>query len=79
MKSKLPKIKKELAAFLVGEEGRISKQYVLTIGAFLAMSALLAQNVKPAHTGSVSGTWTGSTSGGTLTGSHTHHGNHSSY
>ncbi len=79
MKSKIPKIKKELSAFLVGEEGKISKQYILTIGAFLALSGFLAKEAAPVHTGSLTGDWTASATGGTLTGQHTHHGSHASY
>ena len=80
MKSKIPKIKKELAAFLVGEEGKISKQHILTIGAFLAVSSMFLKDVE-SNLGNMglAGDWTDASAGGTLLGSHTHHGSHSSY
>jgi len=35
MRKALPKIKKRINAFLVGEEGKISKQALITTGAFI--------------------------------------------
>ena len=40
MKPGIPKIKKKINAFLVGEEGKISKQSLLKVGAMLGGAAL---------------------------------------
>jgi len=40
MRSKIPKIKKKVRAFLVGEEGKISKQSLLKTGAILSSIAV---------------------------------------
>ena len=36
---KIPKIKKKVSAFLVGEEGKISKQALMKTGAILSVAA----------------------------------------
>ena len=36
MDNKIPKIKKKITAFLVGEEGKISKKSLLTLGVMLS-------------------------------------------
>jgi len=80
MKSKIPKIRKELSAFLVGEEGKISKQSILTIGAFLTMSSLfIKQTESNVGAAGLSGAWTAGTYGGSVVGSHSHHASHTSY
>ncbi|MFH1641597.1 MAG: hypothetical protein ABIC04_01725 [Nanoarchaeota archaeon] len=40
MKIKIPKIKKKISNYLLSEEGKISKQALLTMGAFLGGAAL---------------------------------------
>jgi len=40
MKSKIPRIKKKINSFLVGEEGKISKQSLLKVGVLLGGTAL---------------------------------------
>jgi hypothetical protein len=83
MKEIIPKIKKEVNAFLVGEEGKITKKSLLTAGAFLGAisvgSALLSNGASAAysHVNSLTSTFDPSTN--TLTGSHGHHGSHSSH
>jgi len=78
--SKIPEIKREISSFLVGEEGKISKQHILTIGAFLVLSAFFTKEITSAHTpvgGGLSGSWSAATK--TVSGSHTHHASHSSH
>lgn len=80
IKSKIPEIKREISSFLVGEEGKISKQHILTIGAFLALSAFFTKETASTHTpagGGLSGSWNAGTK--TVSGSHTHHASHSSH
>ncbi|MAG50270.1 hypothetical protein CL621_01355 [archaeon] len=74
--SKIPKIKKKINAFLIGEEGKISKQSLFKTGVILgglALSSTLIKEVDAAH----SNTLTASYGGGTGTASH--HGNHGSH
>lgn len=59
----LPQIKKKIAAFLLGEEGRISKRAMLKIGALLAVPAFTMLNQKTA----------------TAHSAHSSHGSHSSH
>ncbi len=81
MKSKIPKIKKKLSNYLLSEEGKISKQALLTTGAFLAGATIGAvSSVQEVEAGtSHSNSLSLSYSGGTATATHTHHANHSSY
>lgn len=44
----IPQIKKKISAFLIGEEGRISKKSMLKIGALLAIPAFAMLNQKTA-------------------------------
>jgi hypothetical protein len=41
----LPKIKSTICSFLVGEEGKIAKESVLSVGAFLASAVALSPYV----------------------------------
>ena len=80
---KIPEIKKKINAFLVGEEGKISKKNVATIGVVLTgvavSAALLSKTVSAdsivTHVNDLSVTY----NNGIATGSHTHHGSHSSH
>ena len=69
----LPKLKKRITSFLVGEEGKISKQSLLSLGAFLGTGVLAgilaAKDVSAGHTN----TLTVGYSGGEATGTHGHH------
>jgi len=38
--NKIPQIKKKISAYVLGEEGKISKQSIITLGAFLGAAAL---------------------------------------
>ena len=40
MASSIPKVKKAISSFLLGEEGKISKQSILSMGLFLGTVAL---------------------------------------
>jgi len=81
MKSKIPKIKKKLSNYLMSEEGKISKQALLTTGAFLAgatlgtISAVQEVEAGTTHANSLALSY----SGGTATATHSHHASHSSY
>lgn len=76
----LPKLKKRITSFLVGEEGKISKQSLLSLGAFIGtgvLGGILAAKDASAqtyHTNSLSLSY----SGGTATATHGHHSSHSS-
>lgn len=79
----LPKIKKRVNAFLVGEEGKISKKNVIKLGVVLgsvAASGLFAKNVHAGHSNWTHGNELSvSYSHPEGTGDHQHHANHSSY
>jgi len=84
----IPKIKKKVNAFLVGEEGKISKETILKAGAiaggFALSSALLSKGVYsqhnqhsnngPIHSNGLSLNYDAPSSSATST--HTSHGNH---
>jgi|SRR3989344_7404811 len=81
MDSKIPKIKKKVNAFLVGEEGKISKHSLLkgavtagiiSAGTLLASKGALAQQ-------SHSNTLSVSYASPTATGTHAHHASHSNH
>jgi hypothetical protein len=77
---KMPSIKKRISAFLVGEDGKISKDSVMKAGAILGAigitSALLAESAA-AHTNRITSSY--SSSLGRITGTHTSHGSHGSH
>jgi hypothetical protein len=78
----IPEIKKKISSYLKLEEGKISKDAVLTVGAFVtsaaASAALLAKTVSadhtntPTHTNNANMEYTNDIAKGT----HTHHGSH---
>ena len=43
--NKIPKVKKKVNSFLVGEEGKISKQSVLAVGTVLAASDVIGGSI----------------------------------
>jgi hypothetical protein len=80
---RLPKIKKKVNAFLVGEEGKISKKSLLKVGAVLSTialgSALSAEKTKAELcSGSGSATHASHSSHGSHS-SHSSHGSHASW
>jgi len=84
MAEAFPRIKKKINAFLVGEEGKISKKSLISTGAFLGTialsSAVLSTTVSAAgttHTNQLFADYTSSSN--TVQGSHVHHGSHSSH
>jgi len=81
LKKFLPRFKKKISSFLSEEDGRISKQSLLAISAFLATGALStifsATSVKASvtHSNDLSLTH----SGANAVGIHQHHSSHSSH
>jgi len=82
---KIPQIKKKISAYVLGEEGKISKQSIMTLGAFLGAAALggilSSKEVKGVHASSYNHSNSlGLTYGGnTVTGTHTHSTSHNSH
>jgi hypothetical protein len=81
-----PKLKKKVNAFLLGEEGKISKNSILCVGSFLAgaaaMMALEAQEAAAQSHGSNYAHVNGldfQENSGALMNSHDHHYNHTSH
>ena len=80
----LPKVKKTINAFLVGEEGKISKQSIIKAGVILtAISLGTIKGVMASHSSSTPhqnslGTLDYQEGGGIGSTNHTHHANHSS-
>lgn len=76
----LPELKKRITSFLVGENGKISKQSLLSIGSFLGTgllaSVLVAKNANASatHVNAITVKY----SGGLATGTHNHHSSHES-
>ena len=74
---KVPKIKKKLSAYIMGEEGRISKQALLAMGAFLGSgvlaSILLSSDVQAwvDHTNALSVSY--NEGNGVASATHSHH------
>jgi hypothetical protein len=82
MASKMPELKRRVNAFLVGEEGKISKDSILKAGALLgavgiSSVAMAGSAVAQSHTNSISGSFDPSTI--TVSGTHGHHSSHSSH
>ena len=80
VKSRIPKLKKKFSAFLVGEEGKISKNSLLKIGGVLTGLSSAAM-VAGADTNELQLGYDGSTATATHENhsSHAQHGSHSSY
>ncbi len=77
-----PKVKRKVNAFLVGEEGKISKKSLIKTGAFLGAIALSSAVLSTSasaqtHINNLQGNFNAGTS--TLTGSHVHHGSHAQH
>ncbi|MCX6802533.1 MAG: hypothetical protein NT067_05495 [Candidatus Diapherotrites archaeon] len=73
----IPEIKRAISSFLVEEKGSISKQKMLSVGAFLASISLLnlLPEVQAAHSNYFSVGW----SSGTMISKHGHHASHASH
>lgn len=83
---KLPVIKKKISAYIMGEEGRISKQALISMGAFLGSAALssvlLSDSVYAGHASHASHLTNALSlgyEGGEATGTHSHHASHGSH
>lgn len=78
---RIPQIKKKINAFLVGEEGKISKASLLKGGVILSLIALSpilsskAASAQTSHSNDLSLNY----QSGSATGVHNHHGSHSSH
>ncbi|MBU4502794.1 MAG: hypothetical protein KKA79_09435 [Nanoarchaeota archaeon] len=74
-----PKVKKKIKSFLLSEEGKISKQSLLSLGSFVSAAVvggvLAAKDSAADHTNTV----TVSFGGETATGTHVHHNVHASH
>lgn len=74
-----PKIKKKIASFLLSEEGKISKQSMLSIGSFLSAgvigAAVAAKDTHAAHTNNIEIDYHGDAAAA----EHAHHSSHSSH
>ena len=84
-KFKIPNIKKKISSYVLGEEGKISKQSLITLGAVLGTAALggmlSAKDVAAGHTNAYQH-WNNlylQYSGGAVTGTHSHHSSHQSH
>ena len=78
IRQRLPEIKRDIKEFVSDERGFVSKDKILKISFVLGMTSLFLAGTAAAqttHTNTISGNFAGQT----LTGSHTHHGQHSSY
>ena len=76
----IPKIKKKLTSFLTEEEGKISKQSLLSLGSFLSaavIGGILATKDAAAatHSNSISVSYSGDLGSG----SHAHHSSHANH
>ncbi len=68
----LPKLKRQLDAFLSSEQGQISKHAIVTLGAIAgtAVAGVIASKVAQAHPVTI--TTSGDSSGATVTATHNH-------
>ena len=75
----IPKIQKKINSFLLSEEGKISKQSLLSLGAFMSAAViggiLATKEAAAAHTNSLDVSYADPTA----TGTHAHHSSHSSH
>ena len=81
VKSKIPRLKKKIGAFLVGEEGKISKNSLLKIGGVLTGLSSVALVSGADITNELQLRYTDPTATATHENhsSHSQHGSHSSY
>jgi len=79
-KDVIPKLRKKLSSFMKGEKGTISKQSMVTIGAFvgtIAASGLFS--TKDVEAGSIGLTITEDGVHAQVSASHSHHASHASH
>jgi len=81
VKSRIPKLKRKIGAFLVGEEGKISKNSLLKIGGVLTGLSSAAMVAGADTTNELQLSYTDSTATATHENhsSHAQHASHSSY
>ena len=88
MKNKIPKLKKKINAFLVEEEGKISKQSLLKTGILLTTAAVgtavAAKKVSALHTSGGTQVFHDNgmairSTGHSVSANHGHHGSHASH
>ena len=83
MKSKIPAVKKKIASYILGEDGKISKQALIKVGAILGTAALssilISNNVVAGHTSHTLNALTLHYDEGAASAVHSHHASHSSY
>ena len=72
----MKRLEKKLSAFLLGEEGKITKQSVISVGALVGTSALLG-GMAEAHTSSITSNY--EPTNYMVTGSHGSHSAHSAH
>ena len=80
----LPEIKKKISSYLSSEDGKITKESLLTVGAFVtsaaASAALLSKSVSAGHTNTPTHQndldMNYAQQSETAVGKHTHHGSH---
>ncbi len=71
-KKALPRIRKKLSNYIKSEKGKISKQSMVSVGAFIGTAAIASSLAsKNAKAGDVTGSYNSGT--GTLTGEHDHY------
>ena len=77
----LPKIKKKISSFVMEEEGKISKQSLFTLGAFIGSAAIAAvlASKKVDATSTITLGSSATDTQVTVTAAHTHHASHSSH
>ena len=77
--SKIPKIKKKLSGFMLKEDGKISKQSMLSLGSFMSAAViggtLASKEAAAEHTNNIGVSYVGETA----TGTHQHHSSHGSH
>ena len=78
IKKKIPEIKKTINAFLVGEEGKISKQSILKVGVILSVVSLGGVKDVSAHVNHTNNLDFDYDGTGTLSTVHNHHVSHDS-
>jgi hypothetical protein len=82
VRKKLPEIKKDIRQFVSDESGFVSKDSILKVGIALGAASLLLANAAradaPLHTNGISSASFNSATY-TLSGQHSHHGNHGNY
>ena len=69
----LPKIKTKITSFLVGEEGKISKQSLLSLGSFISAAVIGGILATKEAAAQPTNDLTVSYADGTATGTHAHH------